>query len=311
MQGKIPVIAIVGPTASGKTALGVGLAQVMSGEVVSADSMQIYNSMPIASAAPTVEEMMGIPHHLIGFADPETRFSVADYIKLASAEIKDISSRGKLPLLVGGTGLYIDSLLSGILFGEEDNSEQRAELERQADELGMEHMLEELRKIDPTTAERLHINDRKRVLRALEVFLLHGKTMTELNEETRLSGSEYAPIYIGITYKDREKLYERINRRVDLMLEDGLLTKARRAYDIGVGKTSVQAIGHKELFPYFDGTATLEEVIEALKRATRRYAKRQLTWFRRNEKINWIYADTSEDVLDEAVSIVKKKNGGG
>lgn len=311
MQGKIPVIAIVGPTASGKTALGVGLAQVMSGEVVSADSMQIYNSMPIASAAPTVEEMMGIPHHLIGFADPETRFSVADYIKLASAEIKDISSRGKLPLLVGGTGLYIDSLLNGILFGEEDNSEQRAELERQADELGMEHMLEELRKIDPTTAERLHINDRKRVLRALEVFLLHGKTMTELNEEMRLSGSEYAPIYIGITYKDREKLYERINRRVDLMLEDGLLTEARRAYDIGVGKTSVQAIGHKELFPYFDGTATLEEVIEALKRATRRYAKRQLTWFRRNEKINWIYADTSEDVLDEAVSIVKKKNGGG
>ena len=306
MQGKIPVIAIVGPTASGKTALGVSVAKALSGEVVSADSMQVYNSMPIASAAPTVEEMMGIPHHLVGFAKPTEKFSVAEFIKLATAKVEDIHSRGKMPIIVGGTGLYIDSFLEGVTFNDEDCTEIREKLEREAEVLGMDAMLQRLYSVDPKTAEKLHVNDRKRVLRALEVYKLHGKTLTELNEESKLGGSKYEPIYIGITYKDREKLYERINKRVDLMLQNGLVEEANRAFLEGVGNTAVQAIGHKELFPYFNGECTLDEAVDSLKTATRHYAKRQLTWFRRNDKINWIYADVTIDVVDEALRIITK-----
>lgn len=306
MQRKIPVVAIVGPTASGKTALGVSVAELLSGEVVSADSMQIYSSMPIASAAPTKEEMRGIPHHLIGIAEPDVRFSVAEYVKLAAAAVEDIHSRGKMPIIVGGTGLYIDSLLGGITFNDEDGAEVRAELELEAERVGMEKMLERLRGIDPETAGRLHMNDRKRIIRALEVFELHGKTLTRLNEESRLAGSKYEPTYIGITFSDREKLYERINKRVDIMLENGLLEEAKKAFSDGVGKTAVQAIGHKELFAFFKGECSLEAAIESLKTATRRYAKRQMTWFRKNEKINWIYADLETDVFTRAKEILKE-----
>lgn len=306
MTDKIPVVVIVGPTASGKTALGVEIAKSLSGEVISADSMQVYNSMPIASAAPTTEEIDGVEHHLVGFLSPETKFSVAEFVKLATETAEDIHKRGKIPIIVGGTGLYIDSLLKGITFNDEDSAELRRDLEDEADEKGIEVLFKRLKNVDPVTAERLHQNDRKRIIRALEVFELHGKTMTELNEESLLSGSVFKPLYIGITYRDRDKLYQRINKRVDTMLENGLLEEARVALEANVGATAVQAIGHKELFPYFKGEVTLEEAVEALKQATRRYAKRQLTWFRRNEKINWIYADEVSDAAVAAKEILEK-----
>lgn len=305
MNVKIPAVVIVGATASGKTALGVKVAKKLSGEVISADSMQIYRTMPIASAAPTEEEMQGIKHHLIGFAEPCDKFSVAGFVKMASDTAHDIHSRGKTPIIVGGTGLYIDSLMKGITFNDEDCTEVRRRLEQEASEKGMQVLFDRLREIDPLTAERLHINDRKRIIRALEVYDLHGKTLTELNEESLLLGSCFKPLYIGITYRDRERLYERINKRVDNMLQCGLLDEAKRAFDANVGNTAVQAIGHKEFFPYFRGEITLGDAVEGLKQATRRYAKRQLTWFRKNEQINWIYADETPDTAAEAEKILK------
>ncbi len=295
------ILAVVGPTASGKTALGVKLALYLNGEVVSSDSMQVYNNMPIASAAPTVEEMSGVPHHLIGFADPADKFSVAEFIKRAEAIIDDIISRGKLPIIVGGTGLYVDSLVSGIEFQDENSDEVRQELEKEAQEKGISAMLELLREIDPETAAKYHINDRKRILRALEIYRIHGKTKSLLDRESKSSGDRYACTWIGITYRNRQLLYDRINQRVDMMLENGLLDEAKAAFLNNCGKTSVQAIGHKELFGYFRGEVPLKEAVENLKTETRHYAKRQLTWFRRNSKINWIYADETEDILGEAL----------
>ena len=305
MQDKIPVVVIVGPTASGKTALGVSVAKWLSGEVISADSMQVYSSMPIASAAPTVEETQGVAHHLVGFLSPYEKFSVAAFLKLATEKANDIVSRGKVPVIVGGTGLYIDSLLNGVTFNDEDCQEIRVALESEVDEKGIEVLFDRLRLLDPDSAERLHINDRKRIIRALEVYMLHGKTMTELNRESLESGSVFAPIIIAITYRDREKLYDRINKRVDIMMENGLLEEAKRSFETGVGDTAVQAIGHKELFPFFEGNLSLSEAVENLKQATRRYAKRQLTWFRRNEQINWIYADEVDNVFESAKEILK------
>lgn len=300
------LIAVVGPTASGKTTLGVEIARRFNGEVVSFDSMQIYNNMPIASAAPTAEETLGVPHHLVGFCDPNDKFSVADFIALATEKIADITARGRLPVLVGGTGLYIDSLVSGIEFSDEDSTEVRHRLEAKADEIGMEKMLELLREIDPITAEKYHINDRKRIIRALEIFELHGKPKSQLDAESKANGNRYDAVWIGITYRDRERLYDRINRRVDIMLENGVLAEAEAAFKNG-GKTSVQAIGHKEFFPYFKGEILLETAVENLKMETRRYAKRQLTWFRRNQSINWIFADETPDVLGEAEKIIKER----
>ncbi|MBO5746310.1 MAG: tRNA (adenosine(37)-N6)-dimethylallyltransferase MiaA [Clostridia bacterium] len=303
---KPKVIAVVGPTASGKTSLGVYLAKRFNGEVVSCDSMQVYNNMPIASAAPTKEETQSVPHHLVGFCDPSANFSVAKYVELAQLEIDDILSRGKLPILVGGTGLYIDSLLSGTRFSEEDSSEIRQKLEQEAEQIGYQAMLEKLREIDPETAAKYHPNDRKRIIRALEIFELHGKTKTEMDKESRLSGGLYDVLWIGITYKNRELLYDRINRRVDIMLENGVLNEARTAFLNSRGITSVQAIGHKEFFPFFEGRVSLEEAVESLKMETRRYAKRQLTWFRRNKNIHWIYADETPNVGEIAESIIKE-----
>lgn len=308
MDKKIPVIAVVGPTASGKTALGVKIALAVSGEVVSADSMQIYKGMEIASAAPTKEEMQAVPHHLIGFAERTDKFSVAEYIRLAKAAINDIYNRGKTPIIVGGTGLYIDSLLEGIEFPEESDPSIRERLTAEADEKGMEHIFELLKSIDPNTAAKLHINDKKRIIRALEVFYIHNKTLTELNEESKKNGSPYEVTWIGIDFKNRKNLYKRIEQRVDIMLENGILDEARKAFNEGGGATAVQAIGHKEFFDYFGGTATLEESIERLKTETRHYAKRQLTWFRRNGKINTIYADETEDLAAKALEIINAKN---
>lgn len=300
------LVAVVGPTASGKTALGVEIARRFNGEVVSFDSMQIYNNMPIASAAPTAEETLGVPHHLVGICDPKDKFSVADFIALATEKIADITARGRQPVLVGGTGLYIDSLVSGIEFSDEDSTEVRRMLEAKADEVGMEKMLELLREIDPVTAEKYHVNDRKRIIRALEIFELHGKPKSQLDAESKANGNRYDAVWIGITYRDRERLYDRINRRVDIMLENGVLAEAEAAFKNG-GKTSVQAIGHKEFFPYFKGEIPLEAAVESLKQETRRYAKRQLTWFRRNKDINWIYADEAPDVFSDAERILKER----
>ena len=302
---KPKIIAVVGPTASGKTALGVKIAKSLNGEVVSFDSMQIYNNMPIASAAPTKEETQGIKHYLVGFCDPKERFSVADFIGLATEKIADITSRQKMPVLVGGTGLYIDSLVSGIEFSNEDSTEVRKKLEAKADEIGMDKMLEILREVDPKTAAKYHVNDRKRIIRALEIFEIHKKPKSEIDAESKLKGTRYNTVWIGITYRNRELLYDRINRRVDIMLQNGLLEEAERAFSDG-GQTSVQAIGHKEFFPYFKGEISLEKAVENLKTETRRYAKRQMTWFRRNEEINWIYADETPDAFSEAERILKE-----
>lgn len=303
----IPVLAVVGPTASGKTALAVELAKRLGGEIVSADSMQIYKGMDIASAKPTEAEKQGIPHHMMDFLPPETPYSVAEYVKAARACILEIYKRQKLPILVGGTGLYVDSLLTGTQFIEtETDFDLRARLETEFDALGGEKMLEKLAAFDRDTATRLHPNNRKRIIRAFEVYTLTGKTMTEVLAASREKPSPFTPCYIGIAYENREILYDRINRRVDIMLENGLLAEAR-AFFQGTPDTAAQAIGYKELKPYLDGVLSLDEAVENLKRATRNYAKRQITWFKRNPQIHWIYADTcsKQALLAQAITFAE------
>lgn len=303
----IPVLAVVGPTASGKTALAVELAKRLDGEIVSADSMQIYKGMDIASAKPTEAEKQGIPHHMMDFLSPETPYSVAEYVKAARACILEIHNRQNLPILVGGTGLYVDSLLTGTQFIEtETDFDLRARLETEFDALGGEKMLEKLAAFDRDTAARLHPNNRKRIIRAFEVYTLTGKTMTEALAASREKPSPFTPCYIGIAYENREILYDRINRRVDIMLENGLLAEAR-AFFQGTPDTAAQAIGYKELKPYLDGVLSLDEAVENLKRATRNYAKRQITWFKRNPQIHWIYADTcsKQALLAQAITFAE------
>lgn len=307
MMAKIPVLTVVGPTASGKTALSVELAKRLSGEIVSADSMQIYKGMDIASAKPTEAEKQGIPHHMMGFLSPETPYSVADYVKAARACILNIHARGSLPLLVGGTGLYVDSLLSDTQFIEADTDfSLRKSLETEFDALGGEAMLKKLSAFDPETAARLHPNNRKRIIRAFEIYKLTGKTMTEALAASREKPSPYHACMLGIQYENREILYDRINRRVDLMLENGLLEEARAFY-MGTPDTAAQAIGYKELKPYLDGILPLDTAVENLKRATRNYAKRQITWFKRNSQIHWLSADTCtpQDLLNRALEVAE------
>ena len=307
---KIPLIAVVGPTASGKTALAVELCIRLGGEVVSADSMQIYRGMDIATAKPTTEEMRGVPHHLVDFLDIGSEFSVADYVAAAHEAISDIYGRGKLPVVCGGTGLYIDSLIENIRFEKTVSSTPlRAELKNLAEEKGGGYLLEMLRNIDPETASRLHENNLNRIIRALEVYKTTGETMSEQIKNSRSEESPYDACVIGLDYKDRQVLYERIGRRVDMMLEAGLLEEAERVVSDPRLKTARQAIGYKELAPYFEGTAPLEECIENLKLATRRYAKRQLTWFRRNKSIHWLYPDEAasfEALADSAEGICRE-----
>ena len=311
---KIPVIAVVGPTASGKTSLSIEIAKRFNGQVVSADSMQIYEKMNIATAKPTLEEMQGIPHHLIGFQPIDKKFSVAEYVSLANKCIERIHNEGDLPVVAGGTGLYVDSLLQNIQFSkEESNEEIRKELTDLFDEKGAEYMLEKLREIDPETAERLHLKDKSRIIRALEIYKLTGKTMTEQKILSREEESPYDVLYIGINYRDRNVLYDRINLRVDLMIENGLLEEAKDFYDTSSDTTACQAIGYKELAPYFKGEKELTECVEKLKQETRHYAKRQLTWFRKNENINWIYPDdyaNSQDMYNSVFSMVNEFLGG-
>ena len=301
---KIPVIAVVGPTASGKTSLSIEIAKHFSGQVVSADSMQIYEKMNIATAKPTDDEMQGVPHHLIGFQPIDKKFSVAEYVTLAKECIEKIHNQGDLPVVAGGTGLYVDSLLQNIQFSkEEGNNEFRNELIEMFDQKGAEFMLEALREIDPQTAEKLHLNDKSRIIRALEIYKATGKTMTEQKILSREEESPFEVLYIGINYRDRNVLYDRINRRVDIMLENGLLDEAKDFYNIDADKTACQAIGYKELAPSFNGEKSLEDCLESLKIETRHYAKRQLTWFRKNENINWVYPDDYENAEDMYKSV--------
>ncbi len=282
------VVVVCGPTASGKTALGVELARALDGEIISADSMQIYKGMDIASAKPSKEEMHGVPHHLMGFLEPFENFSVAQYVTLAHEVISDIASRGKLPIVVGGTGLYINSLIDDISFEHSEcDYEYRQELRRTAAEKGNAYLLSMLREVDKQTAHTLHENNLSRIIRALEVYKTTGRTMTELRTLSRAKPSRYNPCMIMPDY-DRAVLYERINRRVDIMLASGLIDEAREFLSRGYTSTASQAIGYKELSPYFDGSAPLDECVENLKAETRRYAKRQFTWFNRDDRIHKI-----------------------
>ncbi|MCI8649226.1 MAG: tRNA (adenosine(37)-N6)-dimethylallyltransferase MiaA [Anaerotruncus sp.] len=291
-QKQIPLLVVVGPTASGKTRLAVALAKRFGGEVVSADSMQVYKSMQIATAKPSPEEQEGISHHLVDFVEPDNAaFSVADYARLARAAIADIFSRGRLPILAGGTGLYINAVINQIDYAEiKSDSAVRKALQEQALQLGNEAMLEQLRRVDPVLAAGLHPNNLGRILRALEVWQLTGVAMSEHQRLSKQKESPYQLCILGLNYRNRELLYQRINQRVELMLEQGLVEEARQISRI-YGGTARQAIGYKELQPYLDGKESLSVCVEQLKQATRNYAKRQLTWFRRDSRIHWLFAD--------------------
>ena len=292
------ILVIVGPTASGKTRLAVELAKAHNGEVVSADSMQIYRRMDIGTAKPTAEEMDGIPHHMIDVADPEEDFSVARYVELASACVDDILSRGKLPIVAGGTGLYVDSLLSGRTFAAfSPESSLRRELEEELAERGGEAMLAELAKVDPEAAARLHPNDHKRIVRALEVYHSTGKTISEHNQETQALPPRYEALTIGLNFQDRADLWERIDARVDQMAANGLEREVRELLSSGLSPacTAMQAIGYKEFVAAVEGTMTWREAEELVKLRSRQYAKRQLTWFRRAPETHWLLWDKNPD----------------
>lgn len=295
------LIVLSGPTASGKTALGVLLAETLGGEIISADSMQIYRRMDIGTAKPTAEETRGIAHHMIDVAEPEEDYSVARYVEEAAACAEDILSRGKRPILVGGTGLYIDSLLSGRTFaGGPADPALRTELSERYDEIGAAGLLGELRKVDPERAAKLHPADKKRIVRALEVYILTGKTITQHDAETQAIPPRYDAVRIALDYLDRADLYARIDRRVDVMLERGLVDEVRALLDAGVPRTctAMQAIGYKEIVRALDGGCSIEEAAEDIRRESRRYAKRQLTWLRRGD-YHWIRFQKTPD-LDAA-----------
>lgn len=292
---KIPLLAVVGPTASGKTWFAVELAKAFHGEVVSADSMQIYKRMDIATAKPTREEMGGVAHHLIGFLEPDAVFSVADYALLAKKAISEIVGRGNLPILCGGTGLYINAVVDNLDFdGFAGNREVRERLQAEAARDGGEAMLERLRRVDPVLAAKLHPNNAGRVIRALEVWECTGLPMSEHQRRARETPADYRLCMLGLRYENRALLYERINRRVDEMLERGLLEEAR-AVSAAYAGTARQAIGYKELEPYLHGETSLERCVERLKQVTRNYAKRQLTWFGRDSRIQWLFPDRCEN----------------
>lgn len=307
---KIPVLVVCGPTASGKTAVGVELALRLGGEVVSADSMQIYKGLAISTAKPSPEEMKGVPHHLMDFLSPDEPFSVADYVKMARECISDIHNRGKLPIIVGGTGLYINSLIDNISFDHIVSDDSlRKKLEAEAAEMGREHMHEKLRSLDPQAAEKIHPNNVIRVIRAIEMCMLSGRTGSENREESRKTRSPYEPCMIGLTCFDRQVLYDRINRRVDKMFEDGLEAEVRAVYEKYKLRTAFNAIGFKEMIPYFEGECSLEEAADKIKQESRHYAKRQLTWFRRDVRITWADTANSEQfdgIISNCLNIVAK-----
>ena len=285
------IVCVVGPTASGKTKMGVAIAKRFGGEVVSVDSMQIYRGMTVGTAAPTAAEMEGIPHHMIAVADPSESWSVARFVDAADACIQDILRRGKLPVLVGGTGLYLDALVRGNSFAEgQAGTEVRLALQKRMAEEGAAVLLEELRAIDPDAAEKLHLKDEKRILRALEVWQETGKTITQHNLETQALPPRYEAAYIGLDFEKRDDLRARIDRRVDIMVQQGLLQEVRDLLSSGIPRTAtaLQAIGYKQFLAVEEGLASVDEAVEEVKLRSRQYAKRQLTWLRRNEAIHWI-----------------------
>ena len=291
------IICIAGPTASGKTALAVELAKERNGEVVSCDSMQVYKRMDIGTAKPTPEEMQGIVHHMIDVAEPEEDFSVSRYCEMASPIVDDILARGKTAIIAGGTGLYMDSLIRGNAFAPFPSTGVRQRLEARADAEGMDAMLEWLGSVDPDSAARLHRSDRKRVIRALEVYLETGETITEHNRKTQAVPPKYSPLWLGLDFADRAALYHRIDRRVDAMLEQGLVEEIRNLLHSGVPQkcTAMQAIGYKEFVDALNGACSLEQAADQVRQSSRRYAKRQLTWFRRNRNMHWLVRTAVSD----------------
>jgi len=281
------LIVVCGPTASGKTRFSLELAKNLNGEIICADSMQIYQYMDIGTAKPTLEEQEGVPHHLFGIVDPRENFSLADYATLAHMKIHDIQFRGRMPFLVGGTGLYIDTVVNNIKLSDASDPELRKRLEQ----LTESDLYEKLNVIDSKAAEKIMINDKRRLVRALEIYEITGNTPSQQKEISNSQGKIYDPQFFGITLP-REQLYENINLRVDQMIERGLLDEVRTVYTRGMNKTAKQAIGYKEIIAHLNGECSLPEAIENIKTNTRRYAKRQLTWFRRNKDINWMQIDS-------------------
>ena len=302
-----PIVCLAGPTASGKTALAVELAKDLNGEVVSCDSMQVYRRMDIGTAKPSPEEMQGIPHHMINVVEPDEDFSVSRYCAMAAPIVDDIVARGKTAIIAGGTGLYMDSLIRGNDFAPFPSTGVRERLEAEADEVGLPAMLTQLRQIDPDTADR--VSDRKRILRALEVYLETGETITEHNRKTRLIPPKYTPLWLGLDFADRGELYRRIDKRVDIMLEMGLMEEIRSLLDSGIPEkcTAMQAIGYKEFVNALEGREPLSQAAEEVKKASRHYAKRQLTWFRRNPAVRWLVrsGDDDREILASARQIIR------
>lgn len=296
------LICIVGPTASGKTALSVALAKFYKTEIISSDSMQIYTGMDIGTAKPTLSERGGIVHHMFDICDPGDEFSVARYVALADSCAQDILSRGMVPIVVGGTGLYLDALIACNTFsGDEADPALREKLNRLAAEQGNQVVHEMLKKVDPVSAARLHPNNLKRVVRALEVYYQTGLTIDALNQKNRRAAPKYQAVKLGVCPSTREALYERINMRVDMMLREGLLSEIEHLLKNGkLSGTAVQAIGYKEYIPYFQGMSSLENCTEQLKQHSRNYAKRQLTWLRRDPTVQWITYDSNSQ-FDEVV----------
>jgi len=307
---KPPLLVIAGPTASGKTALAVELALRLNGEVVSADSMQVYADLFIGTARPTEEEMRGVPHHLLGFLPLSQAYSVAQYAQDARRVIADIHRRGKLPILCGGTGLYIRAVTDNIQFWEEDGpgeevrEQLRKQLRARAREEGGEKLLAELAEVDPPTAARLHPNDTGRIVRALEVYHLTGVPLSEQMKRSRQQPSTYEVVFVFLDCRNRQVLYSRINRRADAMLRAGLLEEARAVLSTPYAPTAMQAIGYKELAPYFRGELTLEQAMDKLKQSTRRYAKRQLSWFRQIPNTIHVFIDDYPDAAAMAEALV-------
>ena len=305
------IICIAGPTASGKTALAVEIAKEVGGEVVNCDSMQVYRRMDIGTAKPTEEEKQGVVHHMIDVCEPDEDFSVSRYCDMAAPIVDDILARGRVAVISGGTGLYMDSLIRGNDFAPFPSTGQREKLEQEADEQGMEHMLAKLQKIDPEAASRLHLADRKRILRALEVFLETGETITAHNLRTQAIPPRYSPLWLGLDFADRADLYSRIDRRVDVMLEQGLLEEIRALLASGIPPrcTAMQAIGYKEFVSALEGDCSIGEAADQVRQSSRRYAKRQLTWFRRNKSIHWLTRSTgTQEILTAARQVLRESD---
>ena len=306
-MSKLPLVVVAGPTASGKTRLAIELAKLLDGEIISADSMQIYKYLDIGSAKPSEEERSEAVHHMLDFLEPDDEYSVADYTEKAHTVISDILRRDKMPIMCGGTGLYINSVVDDVTFGEFDTDyELRAELEEYGKLNGNEALIEMLSEFDPVSAKRLHPNNARRIIRAIEFYKVTGIPISEHQEMTKQRESRYDPIMFCIDF-DRQKLYERINMRVDIMIQSGLLEEVKSLIDKGftTALNSMKAIGYKELIDYFDGKITLDEAVEIIKQSSRRYAKRQLTWFKRDDRIIWL--DAEGDIVNEAYKKVKEK----